>query len=50
MDAGMAWIIMSFPTVSHGSGRIDCRHRAIPDLPELDPPFSTITWVVTASQ
>ena len=43
MDAGMAWTSVSVPKASHGSGRIACRHRAIPDLPELDPPFSTIT-------
>jgi hypothetical protein len=36
-------IRLSAPKASHGSGRIACRHRAIPDLPELDPPLSTIT-------
>jgi len=33
---------------SHGSGRTACRHRAIPDFPELEPPLSTITCVATA--
>jgi len=43
MAEGIAWMSMSTPTASQGSGRTACRHRAIPDLPELDPPFSTIT-------
>ena len=41
--AGIAWISVSTPKTSHGSGRTACRHRAIPDLPELEPPLSTIT-------
>jgi hypothetical protein len=42
-DIGIAWIRLSVPKASHRSGRIACRHRAIPDLPELEPPLSTIT-------
>jgi hypothetical protein len=34
---------MSTACTSHGSGRTACRHRAMPDFPELDPPLSTIT-------
>ena len=41
--SGMAWISVSTPKASHGSGRTACKHRAIPDLPELEPPLSTIT-------
>jgi hypothetical protein len=37
----------STPILIHGRGRIACRHRAIPVLPELEPPFGTMTWVVT---
>jgi hypothetical protein len=40
---------VSVPRASHGSGSVACRQRMIPDLPELDPPLSTITWVATAS-
>ena len=43
MDAGIAWISVSTPKASHGSSRTDCRHRAIPDFPELEPPLRTIT-------
>jgi hypothetical protein len=43
MDAGMASINESTPNASHGSGNTACRHRTIPDFPELDPPLSTIT-------
>lgn len=43
----MALIKVSTPRVSQGSGNTACRQRAIPDLPELEPPFSTITLVVT---
>ena len=43
MDIGIAWTSVSVPNASQGSGRIACRHRAIPDLPELEPPLSTIT-------
>jgi hypothetical protein len=43
MDAGIAWISVSTPKASHGSGRTACRHRAIPDFPELEPPLRTIT-------
>jgi hypothetical protein len=39
----MARIRVSTPKASHGSGRIACRHRAMPDFPELDAPLSTIT-------
>jgi hypothetical protein len=42
-DTGIAWISVSTPKASHGSGRIACRHRAIPDFPELEPPLRTIT-------
>lgn len=40
---GIASISESTPKASQGSGRTSCRHRTIPDLPELEPPFSTIT-------
>ena len=43
MDVGIAWIRSSVPKASQGSGKIACRHRAIPDFPELEPPLSTIT-------
>ncbi|GAB3960221.1 hypothetical protein GCM10029978_008950 [Actinoallomurus acanthiterrae] len=43
MDAGIASTSVSTLTASHGSGSTACRHLAIPDLPELDPPFNTIT-------
>jgi len=42
-EMGIASISVSTPRLSHGSGRIACRHRAIPDFPELDPPLRTIT-------
>jgi hypothetical protein len=42
-DIGIAWTSVSVPNASQGSGKIACRHRAIPDLPELEPPLSTIT-------
>lgn len=42
-DAGIAWISVSTPKTSQGSGRTACRQRAIPDFPELEPPLSTIT-------
>jgi hypothetical protein len=42
-EAGIAWISVSTPKASHGSGRTACRHRAIPDFPELEPPLRTIT-------
>ncbi len=41
--AGIASTIVSVPSASHGSDRRAWRHRAIPDLPELEPPLSTIT-------
>ena len=41
--AGITSINVSTPIASHASGNSACRHRAIPDLPELDPPLSTIT-------
>ena len=43
MDTGMASTSVSTPRVSHGSGSTACRHRAIPDFPELEPPLRTIT-------
>jgi len=43
MDTGIAWISVSIPRASHGSGKTACRHRAIPDFPELEPPLRTIT-------
>lgn len=42
-EAGMAASTESTPNVSQAPGSTACRHRAIPDLPELDPPLSTIT-------
>ena len=42
-DIGIAWTSVSVPKASHGSGRTACRHLAIPDFPELDPPLRTIT-------
>jgi hypothetical protein len=42
-DGGIAWMSVSIPNAGHGSGSIACRHRMIPDLPELDPPFTMIT-------
>jgi hypothetical protein len=42
-ETGIAWISVSVPKASHGSGRTACRHPAIPDFPELEPPLSTIT-------
>ena len=48
MDIGIDWTSVSVPNAGQGSGRIACRHRAIPDLPELEPPLSTITWMATA--
>jgi hypothetical protein len=43
MATGMASINESTPNANHGSGNTACRHRTIPDFPELDPPLSTIT-------
>lgn len=48
LSGGIASISESTPKVSHGSGITACRHRAIPDFPELEPPLRTITCVVTA--
>ena len=42
-DTGIAWISVSTPKASQGFGRTACRHRAIPDFPELEPPLRTIT-------
>jgi hypothetical protein len=42
-DAGSAWISVSTPKTSQGSGSTAWRHRAIPVFPELEPPLSTIT-------
>jgi hypothetical protein len=50
MEAGIASISESIAAASHGSCSSACRHRTIPDLPELDPPFNTITCVVTSSR
>jgi hypothetical protein len=44
-DGGIASISESTPKVSHGPGSTDWRLRAIVDLPELEPPLRTITWV-----
>ena len=43
VETGTASTSVSVPKASHGSGRIACRHRAIPDFPELEPPLRTIT-------
>jgi hypothetical protein len=43
MDAGIASVSVSVPKASQGSGSMACRHRAIPDFPELDPPLRMIT-------
>jgi hypothetical protein len=42
IDAGIAWTSVSTPKANQGSSRTDCRHRTIPDFPELDPPLRTI--------
>lgn len=42
-EAGIDSTNPSIPKASHGSGRTACRQRTIPDLPELEPPLSTIT-------
>lgn len=41
-EAGIDSTNPSIPKASHGSGRTACRQRTIPDLPELEPPLSTI--------
>jgi hypothetical protein len=46
-DGGSVSMNWSTPSLIHGSGRIACKHRAIPVFPELDPPLSTITSVAT---
>jgi hypothetical protein len=43
VETGIAWISVSTPKISQGSGRTACRHRAIPGFPELEPPLRTIT-------
>ncbi len=43
--AGIASTRVSMLSESQGSGSTACRSRAIADLPELDPPLSTMTWV-----
>ena len=48
--AGSASTNESHPNASHGSGSTACRHRTIPDFPELEPPLRMIIWVVTASR
>jgi hypothetical protein len=45
---GRAATNVSTLSASHGVGRIACRQRAIPDLPELDPPLSTMTLVTVS--
>ncbi|GGX25456.1 hypothetical protein GCM10010353_45530 [Streptomyces chryseus] len=40
--AGMASTNESHPKANHGSGSTDCRHRTIPDFPELEPPLRMI--------
>jgi len=45
--AGSASMNESTPKANQGSGSSACRHRRIPDFPELEPPLSTITCVVT---
>lgn len=42
-DGGSVSMNWSAPSRIHGSGKIACKHRAIPVFPELDPPLSTIT-------
>jgi hypothetical protein len=32
----------SHPNASHGSGNVACRHRTMPDFPELEPPLRMI--------
>jgi hypothetical protein len=34
---------VSTPRVNQGSDSTACRHREIPDFPELEPPLRTIT-------
>ena len=45
---GIASINVSTPRCSHGDGSISCRQVAMVVLPELDPPFSMITWITVA--
>jgi hypothetical protein len=40
--AGIASMNESTPNASHGSVRTACRHRTIPDFPELEPPLIMI--------
>jgi hypothetical protein len=40
---GIASISVSVPRVSHRSGKTVCRHQAIPDFPELEPPLRMIS-------
>jgi hypothetical protein len=40
--AGIASTNESHPNASHGSGSTACRHRTIPDFPELEPPLRMI--------
>ncbi len=49
-DAGRESTNVSIAAVSQGSGSSAWRHRTMPDLPELEPPFTTITWVVTRTR
>ena len=46
-DGGIASISELTPNISHGCGSTDWRWPAIVDLPELEPPLSTITSVGT---
>ena len=48
--AGRASTNESHPNASHGSDSTACRHRMIPDFPELEPPLRMIIWVVTGPQ
>jgi hypothetical protein len=43
LDAGIASVSVSVPKASQGSGSTACKHRAIPDFPELEPPLRMIT-------
>ena len=44
-DGGIASMRSSTLRLSHGSGRIACRQRAMPLFPELEPPLRTMTCV-----
>ena len=42
-DGGSASTRSSTLSLIHGTGKMACRQRAIPVLPELEPPLSTMT-------